>query len=375
MMMDSTNRRVSAVALVTFDGYVRMMAADERLALAVFKVQTAHIEATCALYQGRMAQQIGDSLLFVFPSAVNAVKAAMEIQLVMTDRNAGSIGKPGVHLRIGLDLAEVPQDAAEMGSVGAGLVARIQTLAVPGGITLSDTLCRVVRGHVDVKLQLCGSLRLADAGDEMSVWQVDFRRGTTAAPSASRDQSRPEPTSFFADALRRAAATQARQIDASTSGTYKIESLASGSWTIAGAFTGRQEALAAAEEKAEEEGCRVRVMEVVWDKHAGFSRSRLVSEVRGREAQHTSSLRTISYEIEAELAGRWMLVGNFASRDDAMTAARIDAAADHCKVRVVEVAWDGATGASRGKLLLEFNGALLQARKQPKQSRRSARSR
>jgi hypothetical protein len=194
-----------------------------------------------------------------------------------------------------------------------------------------------------------------------------------APVSAAREQPRPEPRSFFADALRRAAAAQARQVEASGSSTYKIESLASGVWGIAGAFTSRQEALAAAEDEAEAQGCRVRVMEVIWDEAAHFSRSRLVGEVSGSVPQHSPPLRTVDYEIEALIAGKWMLVGAFASRDDALSAAKVDAAADRSKVRVVEVTWDRATGLATNRLLLEFNGALLSPPKEASRSRRVAR--
>lgn len=200
----------------------------------------------------------------------------------------------------------------------------------------------------------------------MLVWQVDLGPGTTQAATPASEKPGPAPSSFFAEALRRsAAAAQARQAAPARGGLYKIETFTSGQWTIVDAFASRHEALSAAQQRAEVDGSAARVMEMVWDEASGVSQSRRIAEVRGgtvrRSTQAPAPCRDITYEIEANLGGAWKLVGSFTARDDALAAARVDAAADRCKVRLMEVVWDSATGMATNRLLLELNGAPASA--------------
>jgi hypothetical protein len=106
---------------------------------------------------------------------------------------------------------------------------------------------------------------------------------------------------------------------------------------------------------ANDEKTKVRLMEVVWTADGRSSQSRLVAEFNGG----SDSTQRHTYEIESNASGSWMCVGNFDNRNEAVAAARAEANGDQCKVKVMEMTYDEVSRTFASKLLMEFNGGLL----------------
>src|SRR5437016_11754297 len=144
-------RRLAAVLAADVVGYSRLMGADEAGTLdALTKLRSEFIESKIAEHQGRTVKLIGDGLLLEFPSVVNAVRCAAEIQRGMRDRNANVLQERRIEFRIGINLGDVIVQGEDIFGDGVNVAARLESIAPVGGITVSQS----VRDHVGKRLDL-----------------------------------------------------------------------------------------------------------------------------------------------------------------------------------------------------------------------------
>jgi adenylate cyclase len=143
------HRRLAAIVSADVVGYSLLMGRDDSATLAGLKAHRRElIDPKIAEYGGRIVKTTGDGLLLEFPSVVDAVRCAVDVQRGMADRNAGVSPEQRIDLRIGINVGDIIIDGDDIFGDGVNVAARLQTLAEPGGICVS----RVVRDQVLDKL-------------------------------------------------------------------------------------------------------------------------------------------------------------------------------------------------------------------------------
>ncbi len=170
-------RKLTAIMSADVAGYSRLMSDDERTTLETLTSYRKIVRERIATHGGRVVDAPGDALLAEFQSAVEAVRAAVEIQQELTVRN-GVLPEPRrMRLRIGLNLGDViEQDGALYGD-GVNIAARLEALARPGGICVSGTVFDQVDGKVPVSLRFAGERRVRNIARPVRVYHAELDAG------------------------------------------------------------------------------------------------------------------------------------------------------------------------------------------------------
>jgi adenylate cyclase len=151
MSKGSTQRRLAAILAADLVGYSRLMGQDEAGTLAALKaLRVELVDPKIAEHTGRVFKSTGDGLLAEFPSVVNAVSCAVEIQRGMKDRNGNLPDENTIQLRIGINLGDIIVEDGDVFGDGVNVAARIESIAPPGGVAVSGT----VRDHLGTRLDL-----------------------------------------------------------------------------------------------------------------------------------------------------------------------------------------------------------------------------
>jgi class 3 adenylate cyclase len=147
--MARDQRRLAAIVSVDVAGYSRLMGRDESGTLAALKAHRRElIDPKIAEYGGRIVKATGDGLLLEFPSVVEAVRCAVDVQRGMAERNAGVPAERRIEFRVGINVGDIIIDGEDIYGDGVNVAARLQALAEPGQIFVS----KVVRDQVLDKL-------------------------------------------------------------------------------------------------------------------------------------------------------------------------------------------------------------------------------
>src|SRR6516225_4382350 len=148
-MKQPVERRLAAILAADVAGYSRLMGADEEGTLDRLKAHRRElIDPKVKEHRGRIVKLTGDGALVEFPSVVDAVKCAVEIQRAMADRNAETPEDKRIAFRIGVNLGDVIIDGDDIYGDGVNIAARLEALAEPGGVCLSGT----VHDHIGDRL-------------------------------------------------------------------------------------------------------------------------------------------------------------------------------------------------------------------------------
>ena len=143
-------RRLTAILAADVVGYSRLMGNDEAGTLAALKaVADELVDGKIAEHQGRIVKLTGDGMLAEFPSVVNAVACATEIQAAMRERTQSAKDRR-IEFRIGVNLGDVMVEGDDIYGDGVNVAARLESVAQPGGIAVSQS----VRDHVGNRLIL-----------------------------------------------------------------------------------------------------------------------------------------------------------------------------------------------------------------------------
>ncbi|MDH2404965.1 adenylate/guanylate cyclase domain-containing protein [Bradyrhizobium sp. SSUT18] len=185
-------RKITAILAADIVGYSRLTGADEDRTLARLRtLQSDLVDPTIAVHNGRVVKRTGDGLLVEFRSVVNAVLCAIEIQNGMVERNAGLPPERRIDFRIGIHLGDVVEerDGDLMGD-GVNIAARLEGIALPGGICLSEDAYRQVKARLDLAVSDLGATRLKNIIDPIRVYSLQV--GLAAEPRLP-PQSEPGP--------------------------------------------------------------------------------------------------------------------------------------------------------------------------------------
>jgi len=181
-------RRLAAVLAADVVGYSRLMGADEAGTLeALTKVRSEFIESKIAEHQGRTVKLIGDGLLLEFPSVVNAVRCAAEIQRGMRDRNANVLQERRIEFRIGINLGDVIVQGEDIFGDGVNVAARLEGIAKPGGIAISGSVREQIGNRLDLVFDDLGEQKLKNIERPVHVYSVSQEELTIAHTTSKRD--------------------------------------------------------------------------------------------------------------------------------------------------------------------------------------------
>src|SRR6202140_5575712 len=151
-MKQPVERRLAAILAADVAGYSRMMGEDEEGTHERLKAHLSQlINPKIKEYRGRVVKNTGDGMLAEFSSVVDAVRCAAEMQRGMADRNAGTPEDRRIAFRIGINLGDVSVEPDDIYGDGVNIAARLEALAEPGGICISDDAFRHTQGKVDTE--------------------------------------------------------------------------------------------------------------------------------------------------------------------------------------------------------------------------------
>jgi class 3 adenylate cyclase len=198
MTTTETRRRLAAILAADAVGFSRLVELDEDATVAQFEQHRAdHIDPLVRRFGGRIFKTTGDGLLAEFASVVEAVRCALAIQEGMAERLAAIPEDRRLPFRIGVNLGDVLAVGDDLLGDGVNVAARIEALAEPGGVVLSDDACRQVFGKLAAELQDLGERRLKNIA-RSGCTRSDRprrapRRGCRRGPRSSRPTARRSP--------------------------------------------------------------------------------------------------------------------------------------------------------------------------------------
>jgi adenylate cyclase len=178
----SATRRLAAILAADVVGYSRLMGEDEAGTVEALRQHRIAADPLIAERGGRIVKTTGDGVLVEFGSVVGAVQCAIALQKLMTERNAGVPDERRMDLRIGVHLGDVLVEDDDIIGDGVNIAARLEGIAEPGGICVSEDAFRQVSGKVDVQFDDTGEHRLKNITRPLRVYRV--RLTTTADPPA-----------------------------------------------------------------------------------------------------------------------------------------------------------------------------------------------
>jgi adenylate cyclase len=183
----SETRKLAAILVADVVGYSRLTGADEDRILARLRaLRSDLIDPTIAVHHGRVVKRTGDGAIVEFRSVVDAVNCAIEIQRAMVERNAEVSPDKRIEFRIGVHLGDVVEerDGDLMGD-GVNIAARLQGIARPGGICISDDAFRQVKSRLDLKVTDLGRVPLKNIAEPLRAYSLEVGPPSGAKPLQS----------------------------------------------------------------------------------------------------------------------------------------------------------------------------------------------
>ncbi|MFD1985671.1 adenylate/guanylate cyclase domain-containing protein [Mesorhizobium newzealandense] len=169
-------RKLAAILATDVVGYSRLMEADEADTLARLKSTRENlIDPKIAAYNGRIVKLMGDGALVEFPSVVDAVTCAFEIQRTMAECNAELPKEKQLEFRIGINLGDVIIEGADIYGDGVNVAARLEGLAPPGGVLISGTAFDQVERKLDYGFEFLGEQRVKNIEKPVRLYRVGPR--------------------------------------------------------------------------------------------------------------------------------------------------------------------------------------------------------
>ena len=173
MATESPNRRLAAILFADVAGYSRLMEQDENgTHIRVGRVFADLVEPSIATHAGRLIKRSGDGVLAEFPSATAALRCAVEVQRQAEERNRPVHPRDQIRLRIGINVADILIDEQDIAGGGVNLAARLETLARPGGICISQALKEQIQEDLGVEFVDCGTQRVKNISRPVRVFEV-----------------------------------------------------------------------------------------------------------------------------------------------------------------------------------------------------------
>jgi adenylate cyclase len=174
-------RRLAAILAADVVGYARLMGVDEAATLAALKVHRAEvIEPKAMQYRGRTIKLMGDGVLMEFPSVVDAVAFAVEVQGALGAREAGLPEVRRIAYRIGINIGDIIVEGEDIYGDGVNVAARLEAIAEPGGVCIARNVFNHIKDKLDLTFESLGERKVKNIAEPVSVYRIVFDEKATA---------------------------------------------------------------------------------------------------------------------------------------------------------------------------------------------------
>ena len=191
----SETRKLAAILVADVVGYSRLAGADEDRILARLRaLRSDLIDPTIAVHRGRIVKRTGDGSIIEFRSVVDAVRCAIEVQTGMVERNAGVPSNKRIEFRVGIHLGDVVEESdGDLMGDGVNIAARLEGIAAPGAICLSEDAYRQVKGRLALEVTDLGSTQLKNIAEPIRVYSLDVGQPAQTKPAPATALAKPAP--------------------------------------------------------------------------------------------------------------------------------------------------------------------------------------
>ena len=199
----SETRKLAAILVADVVGYSRLASADEDRTLARLRgLRSDLIDPAIAAHHGRSVKRTGDGGLIEFRSVVDAVRCAIEVQSGLIERNAGLPSERRIEFRVGVHLGDVVEESdGDLMGDGVNIAARLEGIAAPGAICLSEDAYRQVSGRLDMAVTDLGPTQLKNIERPIRVYSlqvgVPAQAKPVTEPKAPEKPPKPKPRSVL----------------------------------------------------------------------------------------------------------------------------------------------------------------------------------
>src|SRR6202789_369197 len=179
---ERVKRRLAAVLAADVAGYSRLMGRDEERTLAELKsLRKMFVDPMIATHRGRIVKTTGDGMLVEFASVVDAARCAVAIQQEVAKQDVGKSPELRIQFRIGIHVGDIIIDDNDIFGDGVNIASRLEGIAEPGGVCISDDAHRQIRGKVDIIFDDMGEQTLKNIVEPMRAWHIRLAGETPAA--------------------------------------------------------------------------------------------------------------------------------------------------------------------------------------------------
>jgi adenylate cyclase len=191
----SETRKLAAILVSDVVGYSRLAGADEDRILARLRtLRSDLIDPTIAVHRGRIVKRTGDGSIIEFRSVVDAVNLAIEVQRAMVERNAEVAPDKRIDFRIGIHLGDVVEEAdGDLMGDGVNIASRLEGIAKPGAICLSEQAYWQVKGRLDLKVTDLGETQLKNIVEPIHAYSLEVGTPALAKPAEPVTPAAPTP--------------------------------------------------------------------------------------------------------------------------------------------------------------------------------------
>jgi adenylate cyclase len=183
----SETRKLAAILVSDVVGYSRLAGADEDRTLSRLRgLRSDLIDPAIAAHHGRVVKRTGDGSIIEFRSVVDAVRCAMEVMTGLIERNAGVLPERRIEFRVGIHLGDIVEESdGDLMGDGVNIAARLEGIAKPGAICLSEDAYRQVKGRLDLAVTDLGPTPLKNIADPIRVYSLEVGQPAQAKPAAT----------------------------------------------------------------------------------------------------------------------------------------------------------------------------------------------
>ena len=193
-------RKLVAILAADVVGYSRLAGSDEDRTLARLRaLRSDLIDPTIAIHNGRMVKRAGDGSIVEFRSVVDAVRCAVEMQNGMLERNAGLSPDRRIEFRVGIHVGDVVEESdGDLMGDGVNIAARLEGIAKPGAICLSEDAYRQVKSRLDLAVSDLGPTKLKNIAEPVRVYSLEVRGPAPVKHTPQVEPAAPEPSARLA---------------------------------------------------------------------------------------------------------------------------------------------------------------------------------
>ena len=187
-------RKLAAILVSDIVGFSRLAGADEDRILARLRtLRSDLIDPIISMHRGRVVKRTGDGSIVEFRRVVDAVRCAIEVQSAMVERNAGVAQEKRIEFRVGIHLGDVVEESdGDLMGDGVNIAARLQAVAKPGEIVLSEDAYRQVKGRLNVAVSDLGPTQLKNIAEPVRVYALEVGAFAPSPVESARRDTAPQ---------------------------------------------------------------------------------------------------------------------------------------------------------------------------------------